>query len=130
LLYYKFQDKTEKLIHQKEKQIAIKKFNLQEEYLKKINDTGIKLTHPNKSDLTLDDILVFQDLQDIEDDKKLRINSEILLDLGKYSKCIIFGEEVSGKTSLLMTLQKRFVEKDLIPIYFNAKNLNIQIRRN
>jgi len=116
----KFQDK---LIYQKEKKIDIKKFELKEEYLKKINDTGIKLTHPNKSDLTLDDIFVFQDLQDIEDDKKLRVNSEKLLDLDKYSKCIIFGEEVSGKTSLLMTLQKRFVEKDLIPIYFNAKNL-------
>jgi len=101
----------------------IKTFKLSDDYLEKINDTGIKLTHPNKNDLTLDDIFIFQDLQDINNDKKLRINSEKLLNLKEYSKCIVFGEEVSGKTSLLVTLQKKFNDMNLIPIYFNAKNL-------
>ena len=59
----------------------IKTFKLSDDYLEKINDTGIKLTHPNKNDLTLDDIFIFQDLQDINNDKKLRINSEKLLNL-------------------------------------------------
>jgi len=103
--------------------LKTKIFKLDDKYLEKINDTGIKLTHPNKNDLTLDDIFIFQDLQDINNDKKLRMNSEKLLDLEEYPKSIVFGEEVSGKTSLLVTLQKRFNDMNLIPIYFNAKNL-------
>ncbi len=122
---YKFEDITEEQDYQEnEQQIEVKEFKLDKDYLKKINNTVIGLTHPNKNDLTLDDIFVFQDLQDINDNKKLRVNSEKLLNLEKYAKCIVFGEEVSGKTSLLITLQKKFNEQNLIPIYFNAKNLN------
>ncbi len=105
------------------KLINTNEIKLNEQYLKRINDTGIKLTHPNKSELTLDDIFVFQDLQDIEDNKKLRINSKKLLILKDIPKAIIFGEEVSGKTSLICTLQKKLNENNLIPVYFNAKNI-------
>jgi len=103
------------------KKIEQPKLNTQ--YLKKINDTGIKLTHPNKSELTLDDIFVFQDLQDIENSKNIGVSSGKLLDLSFASKAIIFGEEVSGKTSLMSILQKKLNENNLIPVYFNAKNI-------
>jgi hypothetical protein len=119
-----FIDNTTILGVEENNQVGTEAFKLDTNYLEKINDTGIKLTHPHKSDLTLDDIFVFQDLQDINDDKKLRVSSEKLLNLKEYAKCIVFGEEVSGKTSLLMILQKKFNEMNLIPIYFNAKNLN------
>lgn len=100
------------------KQHSIK---LNDVYLKKINDTGIKLTHPNKNELVLEDIFVYQDLQDIEDNKKSRFSSEKLLTLGEYKRSMIFGEEVSGKTSLIATLQKEYSKKDFIPIYVNAQ---------
>ena len=103
--------------------IEIANIKLNNQYLKKINDTGIKLTHPNKSELTLDDIFVFQDLQDIENKKKVRINSQKLLDINTISKAMVFGEEVSGKSSLIFTIQKKLNDKNFIPLYFNAKNL-------
>lgn len=90
-------------------------------YLTKINDTGIKLTHPEKNELVLEDIFIYQDLQDIEDNKKSRFSSEKLLTLGEYKRSMIFGEEVSGKTSLIATLQKEYNKKDFIPIYINAQ---------
>jgi len=101
-----------------EKQHSIK---LNDIYLKKINDTGIKLTHPNKNELVLEDIFVYQDLQDIEDNKKSRFSSENLLTLDEYKRSMIFGEEVSGKTSLIATLQREYNEKGFIPIYINAQ---------
>ena len=103
--------------------ININSIKLNKQYLERINDTGIKLTHPNKSELTLDDIFVFQDFQDLEDKKKIRINSEKLLDINNIEKAMIFGEEVSGKSSLMFILQKKLNDKDFIPLYFNAKNL-------
>jgi len=103
--------------------ISENKFKLNEEYIKRIDDTGIKLTHPNKSELILSDIFVYQDLQDIEDNKKLKINSEKLLDVQEYPKCMIFGEEVSGKTALISTLQKELNAINLIPIFIDAKDI-------
>jgi len=99
------------------------KFKINETYAKKLDDTGIKLTHTNKSELILSDIFVYQDLQDIEDNKKLKINAEKLLDVAQYSKCMIFGEEVSGKTALICTLQKELNAIDLIPIFIDAKDI-------
>lgn len=96
---------------------------LNDAYLTKINDTGIKLTHGNKSELTLEDIFVFQDLQDVENNKKNRISSSNLLNVDKYSKCMVFGEEVSGKTALICTLQKELNNKGYIPIFIDAQNI-------
>lgn len=99
------------------------KFKINETYAKKLDDTGIKLTHTNKSELILSDIFVYQDLQDIEDNKKLKINAEKLLDVVQYPKCMIFGEEVSGKTALICTLQKELNAIDLIPIFIDGKDI-------
>lgn len=103
--------------------LSDEKFKINETYAKNLDDTGIKLTHTNKSELILSDIFVYQDLQDIKDNKKLKINSEKLLDTAQYPKCIIFGEEVSGKTALICTLQKELNEIDLIPIFIDAKDI-------
>lgn len=99
------------------------KFKINESYAKKLEDTGIKFTHTNKSELSLSDIFIYQDLQDIEDNKKLKINSENLLNVTQYPKCMIFGEELSGKTALVCTLQKEFNAIDLIPIFIDAKDI-------
>lgn len=101
-------------------------FKLNDNYLKSINDMGIKLTHPNKNELILTDIFCYQDLQNLQDINENNIsiiNSEKILTLGDYKKCIIFGEEVSGKTALLRMYQIKFNEKDLIPICVNAKDI-------
>ncbi|HQS73358.1 MAG TPA: restriction endonuclease [Sulfurovum sp.] len=99
------------------------KFKINESYANKLDDTGIKFTHANKSELILSDIFVYQDLQDIEDNKKIKINAEKLLDIAQYPKCIIFGEEVSGKTALICTLQKELNAIELLPIFIDAKDI-------
>ncbi len=96
---------------------------LNESYVKVLNDIGIKLTHPNKSELILSDIFVYQDLQDIEDNTKIKISSQKLLSIKEYPKCVIFGEEVSGKTALIKTLQKEFNRIGLVPVFVDAKDI-------
>ena len=97
---------------------------LNKNYLSKINDIGIKLHHPDKEELFLDDTFVFPDLQNLEEDNKSRISSaEILGNKPNLSKCMIFGDDVSGKTSLALTLQKRFNVAGLIPIYIAAQEI-------
>lgn len=98
-------------------------FKLNIEYLKKINDLGLKLTHPNKDNIYLDDIFIFPNLQDIEDKKKTKVSSEKLLDRENYKKCILFGDDVSGKTSLAYYCQKTLNNNEYIPIYLDAKNI-------
>jgi len=96
---------------------------LNPEYLIKINDLGIKLNHINKDNIYLDDIFIYPDLQDIEDKKKLKINSGKLLNREKYKKCILFGDDVSGKTSLAYYYQIVMNSNGYIPLYFDAKNM-------
>lgn len=100
-------------------------FKLSEDYVNQIENIRVNFTHPKKIKLCLSDIFVFQDLREIEEKpiKKHPISSEKLLDIQEYKKCLVFGEGISGKTSLLSMLQKKLNEKGLIPITIDAKDI-------
>lgn len=100
-------------------------FKLSEEYVNQIENIRINFTHPKKTKLYLSDIFIFQDLRELENKpiKKQPINSEKLLDIQEYEKCLIFGEGLSGKTSLLSMLQKKLNEEEWIPISIDAKDI-------
>ncbi len=84
----------------------------------------MKLIHPNKDDLVLDDVFTYPDLEYVENEDRKKISSNTLLDLGtEYNKCIIFGEDLAGKTSLAFTLQKNLNEKGMIPLYIKAEEI-------
>ena len=99
-------------------------FKLNKEYLDKVNDMGVKFYHPNKDDLVLDDVFTYPDLKYVEDEDRKKISSNALLGLGtEYSKSIIFGEDLAGKTSLAVTLQKNLNEQGMIPLYVKAEEI-------
>ncbi len=117
---FNFGDQTEKVIPT----IDAKDCKLNKEYLDQINDLGVKLIHPNKDDLVLDDVFTYPDLEYVENEDRKKISSNTLLDLGtEYNKCIIFGEDLAGKTSLAFTLQKNLNEKGMIPLYIKAEEI-------
>ncbi len=117
---FKFGDQTEQVVPV----IDIKDFKLNTDYLDQINDLGIKIIHPNKDDLVLDDVFIYPDLEYVENDDRKKISSNTLLSLStEYSKCIIFGEDLAGKTSLAVTLQKNLNEKGMIPLYVKAEEI-------
>jgi len=116
----KFGDQTEEVIPT----MDAKDFKLNVKYLDHINDLGIKFIHPNKDNLVLDDIFTYPDLEYAENEDRKKISSKILLDLGtEYNRCLIFGEDLAGKTSLAFTLQKNLNEKGMIPLYIKAEEI-------
>jgi len=120
LVVLEFGDQTEKVIQT----IDAKDCKLNKEYLDQINDLGMKFIHPNKDNLVLDDIFTYPDLEDVESEDNKKINSNALLDLGaQYNKCVIFGEDLAGKTSLALTLQKNLNEKGMLPLYIKAEEI-------
>lgn len=95
------------------------RFIFKEDYLDKMLDTGVKFTHPRKESINIDDIFIYQDLQKIDGDKKVSSLSLIKLK-NEGEKIIIFGDDVSGKTTLAYKLQRSFLEQNMIPVYISA----------
>lgn len=107
---------------------TINDLKLNRDYINILNDIGIKLTHPNKNEIFLNDIFCYPDLQslqNINDDITTTMSSEKLLFLygSKIKKYMIFGEEISGKTTLLHMLQIKFNEKGFLSLLINAKDI-------
>ena len=101
-----------------------------EEYERKINDLGFLCTHPRKTELSLVDLYIFPDLQEsvknnaLDNKDTIRMNSAILATNVKDYPCvIIFGEEISGKTTLLYQLQKKYNDMSMVSIHLNAVNI-------
>lgn len=104
--------------------IDTKDFKLNEAYLDQINDLGMEIIHPNKDNLVLGDIFTYPDLEDVGSEDRKKISSNALLSLGtEYDKCMIFGEDIAGKTSLAFTLQKNLNENGKIPLYIKAEDI-------
>lgn len=104
--------------------VGIENIKISLSYLKKINDIGVKFTHPNKNELTLRDIFVFPDLKLSGDEDKKIINSQELVMLkNDFKKVLIFGEDVSGKTSLAYKLQDDLNNQNYIPLYIDAEDI-------
>ncbi len=102
---------------------GIFKFRLDQEYVNSIIDTGVMYTHPHKRVLDKDDLFVFPDLQLVNEDDK--VSSSILMTLtGEHRKNVIFGDELSGKTTLAQKFQRTYVQAGYIPVYINASNIN------
>lgn len=127
-----YSDLNFKIILQISKNVnfTINDLKLNKEYLKTLNDIGMKLTHPHKNEIILSDIFCYPDLQslqNINDDRITTISSEKLLLLYKseIKKYIIFGEEISGKTTLLRMLQIKFNEKGFLTLLINAENIKL-----
>lgn len=98
-------------------------FRFDDEYLSSIKDTGVMYTHPNKRQLDKDDLFLYPDLQIVNEEGK--INSSRLSALtSDTKKNIIFGEELSGKTTLAQKLQRVYLDSGYIAIYLNACNIN------
>lgn len=108
----------------KDTDIKVQDIRLNEEYHTKIEDVGIRFTHPDKNELFLEDIFVYPDLQGVGNDDSEKLNSSKLINLKEeYKKCIIFGEDISGKTSLAYYLQKNLNIQDKVALYFDAEDI-------
>ncbi len=103
-------------------------YPLKDTYKKQLNVLGLKVTHPTKDNITLEDIFVYPDLQVISSDTKnknifLEENSKKFKSITEIGYSIIYGAETSGKTSLSRILQLKYKRDGLIPIIIQGKEI-------
>ena len=100
-------------------------YELKDEYFQKINSLGAQLSHKYKSDINLEDLFIYQDLQVLNTgDIKVKENAKFLKDFEKIEKTLILGAETSGKTSLAYMLQIYYKRNGKLPIYISGTNLS------
>jgi len=103
-------------------------YPLKDTYKQKLNTLGLKVTHPTKDNMSLEDIFVYPDLQVISSDTKnksmfLEENSKKFKSLTDIGYSIIYGAETSGKTSLSRVLQLKYKRDGLLPIIIQGKEI-------
>ncbi|MDD2657303.1 MAG: metallophosphoesterase [Candidatus Pacebacteria bacterium] len=131
-----FEFKWKKGLYEKENeyvdiQLPFKKksiYQLKETYRYQINEMTLKITHPNKNKITLEDIYIYPYLNIISTSHKEKnlfteFNSEKFKNINEIGHTIIYGAETSGKTSLARTLQLKYKRDGLIPIIINGKDI-------
>ena len=88
-------------------------------------EPGAPLSHPRKINLTIDDIYVFPDLEELSDKPEGNfIHSNTTLDyLLTNNKLLVFGPENSGKTSLLKVMFRKYQQNGLVPLWVDGKDI-------
>ena len=101
------------------------KFIIKPSHLDFLMEPGVPFSHPRKTTLTIDDIYVFPDLEELSD--KLEgnfIHSKNTLDyLFSNNKILVFGPENSGKTSLLKVMFRKYQQNGIVPLWINGKDV-------
>jgi NAD(P)-dependent dehydrogenase (short-subunit alcohol dehydrogenase family) len=96
----------------------------------RLNDPGGNFTHSAKEVLSLEDLFIWPDVRVWEDDEvsKQRVSSAQTL-LGKLEsgdQLVIYGDDRSGKTTLLLWLFRELISKGFAPLFLSASELNIK----
>lgn len=103
-------------------------FCFKDAYKTRINTLGLKVTHPSKDNITLEDIFIYPDLWRIDNTENNRnnfheVSSEQLKKIDSVGHTIIYGAETSGKTSLINMLQMTYKHNGFIPIVLTGKEI-------
>lgn len=94
------------------------------EFGRYLNDLGLKINHSKKDSLSLEDIYIYPDIKDINDIstiKKKYYSVEEILD--KYDYIYFLGTEEIGKTALLKTIGKGYIDRGQEIVILNGKDL-------
>lgn len=99
---------------------------LNSDFHKTLYEHGTGFTHPEKEELTLDDIFIYPNLRDLSPDSRIseRISSSRLLESNLGNKIMLIGEECIGKTTLIKKLYLDLINRNERPIYINASETN------
>jgi Holliday junction resolvase-like predicted endonuclease len=100
----------------------IKSLKLNQTYLSEINDLGFKVNRPGMPSLSLDDVQTLPDLEEIDGDRDKLISCQSIID-GTKRRVIIFGGDLSGKSTLGKIVQKSLDAKGSISLMFSASEI-------
>jgi hypothetical protein len=102
---------------------GLSKLRLNTDYHNEILDLGVKINHPHTNDFTLEDIYIFPDLEVTRQSNRKKVNSQTLISSSSREKYIIFGDELSGKTTLARLLQWRRSVRGIVTLVLNGGDI-------
>lgn len=89
-----------------------------------LHDPGVTLSHPVKQSVQLEDVYVPQDLREISRDgastSTILFGERFVDRLLEEKHVIVFGPEVSGKTTLAKLAIQQLKQKEITPVYCGA----------
>ncbi|MET0116504.1 MAG: AAA family ATPase [Sedimenticola sp.] len=89
-----------------------------------LSDAGGNFTHPDKGNLTSDDVFVYPELEEKFSEENIIISSDGLVAFEESAlKVLILGDDKSGKTFLLKRFFQDIHSHGRIPLYIDAHNL-------
>jgi len=93
-----------------------------------LNNPGGYFVHSEKRDIVLDDIFIYPDLKDWENDEPGRLSNisseKLVAKLKEGATYLLLGEEKAGKSTLLHFYAKQLVASGYAPVYVKASELN------
>lgn len=130
--YTKSGDKTDWINYKRGKLKWKNKYIITNQFAKILDDIGGKFTHPNKSDIKLQDLFIYPKLryfntkESSEDHISFIVeNSEsIIKSLKADSKVLLFGGENIGKTSLLKIAYRVLYQSGYIPVFIDGHQIH------
>lgn len=95
-----------------------------------LNDSGGNFTHAAKEKLYLEDLFVWPDLRiwKLTDIAKSQIRSSkiLLSNLENCDQIIIYGDDKSGKTTLLLWYFRELVSQGFAPVYLSVSDIKVK----
>lgn len=95
-----------------------------------LNDAGGNFSHSSKERITLEDVFVWPDVRDWKNaevsKQQTRSSQELTTRLERGERLIIYGDEKSGKTTLLYWYFRELIAKGYAPVYLGASDLSIK----
>lgn len=104
--------------------------DINSDFSEKINDAGGNFSHTAKERLAIDDVFVWPDLRELENKEagKQRIQSsrELQKKLINGDKFIVYGDDKSGKSTLLYRIFHELISKGYAPLYISCSEINVR----
>lgn len=108
-----------------ENTLYFKHLKISDEFAKFLNSVeALTDTHPYKDKIYLDDIFVSPELRMFDESREYKGKvsfEEVLNKLIDHKKIAIFGDSLSGKTTLCKAIFKRLKNLGFVPVYINDK---------
>lgn len=95
-----------------------------------LNDAGGNFSHTAKERLSLEDVFVWPDLRDWDSQEvnkqRTKSASTMVSDIINGGRFMVYGDEKSGKTTLLYRLFRELFGRGLVPVYLSAHSTSIK----
>lgn len=104
--------------------------DLTQQFADRLNDAGGNFTHAAKERLKLDDVFVWPDVRVWESDNvgkpRVQSSSDLVSQLEGGKQLIVYGDEKSGKTTLLYWYYRELLAHGYAPVFVSAGDLNLK----